>query len=125
MYGTLENFLIKALLYMKVQFSKINQASGEVLEVVEINFSSKAADAVDNIEEWLQRHINYLNTHLVIFTQRDSGLEFDEIKNIDFKIMLAENRSGVEHFTIPPILKSKQAVVNVDTDKECFKYAIL
>ena len=51
MFDSINNFLVKALLYLRVQYIKINQSNGQVLDVVEIVFPSKAADYVVDIED--------------------------------------------------------------------------
>ena len=68
MFQSIENFLVKALIYLNVQYVKINQSNGEVIEMVNIIFPSKAADYVNDVEEWLQRHINCLITHIENFS---------------------------------------------------------
>ena len=125
MHATLQSFLIKALLYLRVQYIKVNQATGQVIETVVIHFPSKAADDMTHLETWLQRHLACLLQQIEAFHQRDSGLEFDKVLDADIKVLLAENRAGRGHFTLPPALKSKKAVVNVDTETDCFKYAVL
>ena len=125
MHASLNNFLVKALLYTRVQYIKINHPTGQVIETVEIIFPSKAADDMTDLEEWLQRHINCINQSIDMFNQRDSGLEFDKVLDFDFKVMLAENRKGMGHFTLPQNLKNKNAVINVESKTHCFKYAVL
>ena len=96
-----------------------------MIETVEILFPSKAADNMNEFDDWLQRHIQCLTRSIESFNQRDSGLEFDRILDADIKVSIAKNRAGRGHFNLPKTLMSKKAVVNVDTDKECFKYAVL
>ena len=64
MFEVLENFVIKALLYLKVRFLKVDPSTGEVIDRVILHFPSHAADFVNDIQSWLQRHIDFLNSKL-------------------------------------------------------------
>ena len=57
MHGSFSQLLVKALMYLRVQYVKVNQANGEIVDVIEINFPSKAADDMADLEDWLQRHL--------------------------------------------------------------------
>ena len=38
---------------------------------------------------------------------------------------MVEDQAGRDHFTLPSKLKATNAVINVDAEGECFKYALL
>ena len=123
MFAVLENFVIKALLYLKVRFLKIDPSTGEVVDVVILHFPSSVSDFVNDLQSWLERHINFLNSKLDNINQQESGLVLDGIENVLFKISLLENHGGSGQFKLPKILADKTAVVSVQCQKQCFKYA--
>ena len=125
MFEPLDSFRVKALIYMTATYVKVNQSSGEVIDTASFSFISKMADEVISLEDWLRRHVDGLNDKLERFNERDSGWIFVGIDNFQFKITLLENHGGSGTFPLPKDLLSKKAVINVDCESQCFKYAVL
>ena len=125
MFATLHQFLVKALIYVTVRYNKIDYSTGEVCDVIRLHIPSAQADTVTDIHQWLQSHIQHINTKLEKQNERDSGLIFDGVETVDFKVTLSENSSGQGAFTLPKSLAEKKAVINVQCSSQCFKYAVL
>ena len=96
-----------------------------MVNTVDLQFASKTADEVIDVTEWLQRHVRGLKTNMDKWNCRDSGLEFVGFNSAKAKVTLLQDFSGEAFFTLPKALKSKTAVINVDTASHCFKYAVL
>ena len=125
MFNVLRDFLVKALLYVEVKYAKIDNKTGIVIEERIIQFPSRAADMVIDIDTWLEQHVNVLEGRIENFNERGSGLEYIGIVSGKIKVTLLENYGGNGHFTLPKPLLLKKAVVNVNASTQCFKYAIL
>ena len=125
MFHVVDDFIVKGLIYATGIYHKIDSKTNEIIDVRENYFISSAATPVDDVSMWLHHHVAGLKERMDAFNERDSGLVFGGICHADIKITLIENYSGQGVFTLPPALKSKTAVINVDTDTQCFKYAVL
>ena len=125
LFNNLNNFRIKALIYLKIKYIKMNHQTGEVVERLEFHIPSSCATEVVDCTSWLSFHIQGLKLNVDKFNERDSDLIFDGIESATFKVSLLSNYSGRSSFKLPPALKSKQAVINVDCQSHCFKYAVL
>jgi ssDNA-binding Zn-finger/Zn-ribbon topoisomerase 1 len=92
---------------------------------LEFHIPSSPATEVVDYESWINFHIQGLKLNIDKFNERDSGLIFDGIESALFKISLLGNHSGRGSFKLPKNLKNKTAVINVDCESQCFKYAVL
>ena len=125
MLARLDRFLLKGMFYLTARFNKVDSSTGEVESTVTIRIASCAADLIGDVNEWVERHATYLVSNLNKFNERDSGLVFDGIEKVDIKINLLENLQGSGCFTLPKALADKKAVINVECQSQCFKYAVL
>ena len=121
----LNEFLVKGRLVLKAWFVKRNPATFEVLRRELFYLSSLPADMVHDFQHWYNRHTAGIIKNLENFQKRDSALELDGIEALEIKFSLLTNLSGRAFFKLPEQLKNKQAVVNVNCNKDCFKYALL
>ena len=76
MFDVLQNFLVKALIYVDAKYHKIDHTTGEIIDERYISFPSRAADTVVNVSSWLEHHVTMLNARIETFNERDSDLEF-------------------------------------------------
>lgn len=123
LFNNLNNFRMKALIYLKMKYVKLNHHTGEVTERLEFHIpSSSATDVTDT---WLSYHVQGLKINVDKFNEKDSDLIFDGVESATIKITLLENYGGRGSFKLPSVLKNKMAVINVDCESQCFKYAVL
>ena len=125
MFEVLQDFLVKALIYINVKYHKIDHKTGAVIEERMIQLPSRAAEMVIDVNTWLVHHATLLEAQIESFNERDSDLEYVGIESGKIKVTLLENHGGRGHFTLPKELLTKKAVINVDTPIQCFKYAVL
>jgi len=118
-------FLIKGRLVLKAWFVKRDPVTFDVLSRELIYLSSLPADFIHDFQHWYQRHISGIIKNFDSFTKRGSDLELDGIEALVIKFNLARNLSGRAFFQLPEKLKRMQAVVNVESRKDCFLYAVL
>ena len=116
---------MKALIYLNVNYVKMDHQTGQVIERRLIAHPSSTATEVVDCDSWLSHHIDGLKLAIEKFCEKDSDLIFDGVEFADIKITLLENYSGQGSFKLPPILIKKHAVINVDCNSHCFKYAVL
>ena len=125
LFNNFVDFRIKALIYINVNYVKIDHHSGQVLERRLIAHPSSTATEVTDCDSWLAEHVSGLTSAVEKFCNRDSDLVFDGVEFADLKITLLESHSGEGSIKLPPALVKKHAVINVDCPSNCFKYAIL
>ena len=118
-------YMVRGRLVMKAWFVKIDSITQEVLKRELIYVSSYAATFVHDFQHWYRHHTSGVIKHFDEFTKRDSSLQFESVEAVDIKLSLMRNQSGRGMFQLPDTLKRKQAVINVRTEKDCFKYALL
>ena len=116
--------LIRARMVAQVRYIHQNE-EGEVDREADFHFSSLAADLVDNTEAWFARHSAQIISSMDNFNRQSSDFIVDRVQRVYLKLNLVENLDGQGSFKLPPKLKEKTAVVNVDVAGECFKYALL
>ena len=125
LFRNIDNFRIKALIYLKVKYVKIDRQTAQVTERVEFHIPSSSATEVVDFQTWLNFHVKGLELNVDKFNERESGLVFESIDSASIKITLLENFSGQGSFKLPKALLDKKAVINVDCESQCFKYAVL
>ena len=125
LFSNFTEFRLKALIYLKIKYIKINHHTGEIVDRLEFYIPSSPATEVVDCDSWLDYHILGLKMNVDKFNERDSDLIFDGIESATFKISLLESYSGRGSFNLPKTLKDKKAVINVDCNSHCFKYAVL
>ena len=118
--------LLQGRMVARIRFFRLNDA-GERDEEVFLFFPSHAQSYVDDGgEQWYTFHSNRIIELLDSVLHQSSNLEFDCIERVYLKFILHESADGQGSFTLPPKLaKKRQAIVNVDADSECFKFALL
>ena len=121
----MKEFLVKGRLVLKAWYVKRNPATFEVLRRELFYLSSLPADFVHNFQHWYNRHTRGIIKNLETFAERDSDLQFESIEALDIKLNLLTNLSGRSFFKLPEKLNNMKAVVNVDCEDSCFKYALL
>ena len=88
LFNNLVNFRMKALIYLNVNYIKLDHQTGEVTERRVIAHPSSTATEVVDCDSWLSDHINGLKLAIDKFCERDSDLIFDGVAFADFKITL-------------------------------------
>ena len=125
MFQSLYDFRAKALIYVSAKFTQTDPETGRVTQSINVQFVSQAADEVVDESEWLQRHVRALKANMDKCNMQDSGFEFEEFVHAKIKVTLLCNYAGEGSFVLPPALKKKKALINVDATGDCFKYAVL
>ena len=121
----MSSFLIKGRMVLRAYFVKKNRATGEVLRRDVLHVSSLPGNIIHDFEHWYRSHTLGILNNIESLNKRDSDLEFEGIESLLIKVNLGNNLSGQSFFQLPDKLKRKQAVINVDTKTDCFKYALL
>ena len=103
----------------------IKHKETETLRREKFYISSLASDHIYDFNEWYDQHSNAIRRNLTNLSKRDSDLQFDGVDALLIKINLTENLSGCGFFRLPTTLAEKRAVINVQTNSSCLKYAIL
>ena len=120
-----DEFCVKGRLVLRAWFVKRNPATNEVMYRNMLYLSSLSAEMIHDFHQWYIQHIQAIFNNLDNLTNRDSDLELDGIEALQLKFTLANNFFGQSFFKLPEKLKRMKAVINVKTDKYCFKYALL
>ena len=120
------NYFIRARMVLRARFFKVND-EGRRTEELFLFFPSLAQSVVDgNGEAWYDLHTARIFELVEKVNHQSSNIEFDSIDRVYVKLTLSDNANGHGVFTLPPKLaKKRQAIVNVNTTSECFKYALL
>ena len=124
-FEQMDEFLVRGRLVLRAWFVKRNVATGEVLRREMMYLSSLPADFIHDFHQWYFQHTTALIRNLNNLTKGESNLEYDGIEALEIKLNLLPNLSGRTFFQLPDVLKRKHAVVNVQTNEACFKYALL
>ena len=120
-----DEFLIKGRMVLSAWFLKRDQVTHDVLSRERVYLSSLSTNIMLDFQHWYHTHALAIVKNLEKFNKHDSALEYDGMEALTLKFSLIRNLSGRGHFKLPDALKRKNAVVNIDISKECFKYALL
>ena len=118
-------FLVRGRLVLRGHFIRRDPATFEVLQRDLLYVSSLPANFVHDFHHWYEQHILGIINNLESLTKRSSNLELEGIEALEIKFNLLPNLSGRGYFQLPDKLNRKKAVINVNTNKDCFKYALL
>ncbi|MEL7306377.1 MAG: endonuclease domain-containing protein [Pseudomonadota bacterium] len=125
LYDVMTDYVVKGRLVLKVWFTKCNPATGQVLRRDIFHLSSQRAEHILDFQQWYDSHVSAIIRNLEAFHNMDSDLTLDRIEALDIKFSLTKDMNARGFFELPGTLKRMQAVINVDTDEACFKYALL
>ena len=119
-------YVLQGRMIARARFFHINDQGERTAETF-LFFPSMSQSYVDNSgEEWYSAHSRRIIELLDSVTQKSSNIEFDSIERVYIKLLLRDNVNGQGVFPLPPELaKKRQSIVNVNTNGECFKYALL
>ena len=121
-------YVLQGRMIARARFFHINDQGERTAETF-LFFPSMSQSYVDNSgEEWYSAHSRRIIELLDSVTQKSSNIEFDSIERVYIKLLLRDNVNGQGVFPLPPELVKKnrrQSIVNVNTNGECFKYALL
>ena len=120
-----DDYLVRGRMVLRAKFVKRDPSTLEVLSSEIMYLSSLPADFIHDFQQWYERHTLAIIKNLDNFQQKESSLEFECIELLDLKFNLLNNLSGRAYFQLPDKLKRMQAVINVETNKNCFQYALL
>ena len=125
LFDKMKDFLVRGRMVLKAWFVKRNNATFEVMRREIVYLSSLPANLVHDFHHWYNSHVIGIIKNLENFCKQDSDLDFDGVESLAINLNLLPNLSGRAFFQLPDKLKRIKAVVNVDSDKNCFKYALL
>ena len=126
MMPLLRTFVVKAMFYTIVKFVRVDVETGDVVARREGYFPSGPSERVVNLHEWYESHIARCSYTLDKYMNVEGSEWLIEGLNfVTLKVSLSENLCGRGAFQLPQTLKLKQAVVNVECESACFKYAVL
>ena len=120
------SYFLLGRMVLRARYFKVNDR-GERLEELFLFFPSLPQNTIgEDGEEWYTSHSTRIIELMNTMNRNSSNIEFDSIERVYIKLVLRDNVNGQGVFTLPPKLaKKRQAVVNVNTPSECFKYALL
>ena len=119
-------YFLKGRMVARARYFKVNDR-GQRVEEIFLFFPSHPLNVIDSDgEEWYTSHSKRIIELMDTMNRNASNIEFDCIERVYIKLTLQDNVNGRGIFTLPPMLgKKKQTIVNVETESECFKYALL
>ena len=124
-----DGFIVRARFVASIWFVRpIDGESGEDGSGMERRlffFTSGPASYLQIFDEWYAHSVATLLASIEAFNRLGSNWTLDRIERVELKLNLVEDRSGSGHYTLPAKLRPMQAVINVDAEGECFKYALL
>ena len=119
-------FLVRAMMYARVRLVQIDAETGLVVDRRVASFPSLSTEHVVDFSEWYERHVGRMMRNIEKYTSVEgSNWSIEGLDDVLIKISLSENVVGRGVFKLPANLKKRMAVVNVDCDHSCFKYAVL
>ena len=111
---------------MNVKFVRVDPQTGDVVARRDGYIPSKAAGRVVNVNEWYESNITqFSNTLQKYLNVEGSEWIIDGLNFVLLKVSLSQNVVARGAFKLPEKLQKMHAVINVDTDRACFKYAVL
>ena len=122
----MRTFVMKAMFYVCVKFIQVDADTGAVIARRDSFIPSGASVRVVDLNAWYESHITSFTNTLQKYTNVE-GSEWmvDGLKHVQFKVTLSENMRGRGVFKLPAALVKTRAVINVNCDRACFKYAVL
>ena len=119
-------YAVRAMFFVKLMFVRVCPETGAVVERMSCFMPSASASHIVNLREWYESHIAGFQTTFNKFLNREgSEWQYDNVDFVLFKTNLSLSYSGRGIFKLPTNLSRKQAVINVNCDSACFKYALL
>lgn len=119
-------YVLQGRMVARVRYFRVNDR-GERTEELFLYFASLPQNHVDGDGgNWYDSHSRRIIELVDTMNRNASNIEFDCIERVYVKLILRDNVDGQGVFTLPPKLaKKRQAIVNVNSPSECFKYALL
>jgi hypothetical protein len=117
---------IKFSIGISLEFFK-DELNGERKEVIGKGHGEQCAVLNENnLDEYYDKQISYLQTWIEKFTNTASGLEIDHCIKLYLNIAKYEPLKGSSYIDLPKIIKNKKAVINVkNKDEKCLFRAIV
>ena len=122
----LPTYVLQGRMVSRTRYFRLND-QGQRIEELFFYFPSLPSSLVDGDgERWYDSHSRRIIEQIETMNRNSSNIEFDSIERVYVKLILRDNVNGQGVFALPPLLGNKrQAIVNVNTPSECFKYALL
>ena len=117
-------FRLRGMMYMRIRLVRLDEA-GFVSDIRRPYIPSLAVDDIEAPETWYRRHITRILEVFNKMLENDSGLVFDGVECVFLKLNVLENLDGAGFFKLPPKLSTSKSVINVISERACFKYAVL
>ena len=119
-------FMMRSMFYLRVKLMRVDPVTGVVVESRVICCPSLATEVIVHFEEWFARNVKRAVDNLEKFTSVEgSDWLIECVEDVLFKVSLMDSKSGRGVFELPEKLRKMRAVVNVDCEHSCFKYAVL
>lgn len=117
------SYVIRARMIARGRFFKMDEA-GRIIEEVYLYYPSYEQELIT--AEWYEKHSRRIINALETMNHNSSNLTFDCIERVYLKLTMSDNINGQGVFALPPKLAQKKgAIVNVNSQSKCFKYALL
>ena len=119
---------VKGRLLLLAWFVKREIVNNEmkVVRREKIYISSYSCEHITDKKSWYLRHVEGICKNLDIFHNLDSDLEFDGVDRLLIKLnIVTRNLDAQSAFKLSPELIKRRAVINVNSEEACFKFAIL
>ena len=122
----LRAFVVRAMMYVGVYFVRVDVQTGEIAERMMRYIPSRPTEHVVELSAWLADHVNQIASTLAQWEASEgSDWQVECLNHVMLKVTLSENVAGRGTFQLPAKLKKMHAVVNVNCERACFKYAVL
>lgn len=119
-------FVVRAMMYVCVNFVQLDPATGEVVRRSERFIPSRRSEHVVDLFDWYENHIDRIACTLnKCLNTEGSDWQLEGLKFVLLKVSLSENLKGCGSFKLPTKLNKMHAVVNVNCEESCFLYAVL
>ena len=122
----MRTFVVRAMMYVVASFVRVDAASGDVVARTERHIPSRRTETVVDVHEWYEAHVSQIACTMNKFMNVEgSEWQLEGLSFVLLKVTLSEDGAGRGVFQLPEKLRGMRAVVNVDCDRACFKYAVL
>ena len=122
----MRTYVVKAGIVVHVRLVQVDPLTGHVVKERVAPIPGGVMEHVMLLCEWWSKCVCRFTRNLEKYLNVDgSDWLLDGLDRVVVKVSLLENAAGRGVFELPASLKRKQAVVNVNCERACFKYAVL
>ena len=119
-------FLVRAMFYTRIRFMSMDPVSGVVVTTRDVYLPSGPTSHTVDLNEGFESHVERFSITIEKYIiVEGSAWEVNGLEHVLLKVSLSENFVGCGVSKLPAKLRKMCAVINVDCEHACFKYAVL